>query len=208
MNAPAIDIQASNAPTIVGIPFQGGFYAGRFRIGENHFGLIVSPRAAGDCEPSIWSEKYFDIPAARSFNDGLANTRAMAEAKLDIAQWALGLSIDGYSDWYLPSRDEMEVIYRALKPTTEENWVWRAGENPSALPFATHPYTKTDPAQTTVELFREGGAEAFDEAWYWTSTQYSALSAWCQGFDDGYQGNNGKDDKLRARAVRRFLIIQ
>jgi hypothetical protein len=33
-------------PTIIGTPFDGGFYAGRYRIGDDLFALIVSPAAA------------------------------------------------------------------------------------------------------------------------------------------------------------------
>jgi hypothetical protein len=208
MNASVLDVAASAAPTKPGTQFQGGFYAGRFRIGQNHFALVVSPRTAGDRAPGVWSSDYTKMSGTGSFSDGLANTRAMAEAKLELAQWALGLSIDGYADWYLPSRDELEICYRHLKPTEEENYTWRSGENSSALPLATYAYSETEPSQTGVELLRAGGAEAFHETWYWTSTQYSADGAWGQRFDDGYQGGHCKDHELRARAVRRFLIIQ
>lgn len=206
MNAPAIET-AAEIPTIPGTPFGGGFFVGRYRIGENHFALIVSPREFGERKPSMWSKSYSDIPGANSFNDGHANTLAMADAKLPLAKWARELSINGLSDWYLPSRDELELCYRYLKPKTQENWVWRHGENPSALPFATHPYTATEPTQTAVDLFRAGGAEAFDDTRYWTSTQYSASNAWCQHFDAGNQLILDKVSTGRARAVRRFLII-
>ncbi|WP_377153290.1 DUF1566 domain-containing protein [Roseateles sp. UC29_93] len=43
-------------------------------------------------------------------------------------------------------------------------------------------------------------------AWYWSSTQFSAHYAWNQSFDDGYQDGGDKDFEYRARAVRRFLI--
>lgn len=42
--------------------------------------------------------------------------------------------------------------------------------------------------------------------WYWTSTQYSASSAWMQGFGHGSQDYGSKDYKGRARAVRRFVL--
>jgi hypothetical protein len=42
--------------------------------------------------------------------------------------------------------------------------------------------------------------------WYWTSTQYSRLGAWSQGFDNGSQYSNGKSYGARARAVRRFSV--
>ena len=40
--------------------------------------------------------------------------------------------------------------------------------------------------------------------WHWTSTQYSAYNAWYQGFSHGGQYWDSKDDKGRARAVRRI----
>jgi hypothetical protein len=42
--------------------------------------------------------------------------------------------------------------------------------------------------------------------WYWSSTQYSADTAWDQGFGDGTQLNAYKDNTSRARAVRRIEI--
>jgi hypothetical protein len=42
--------------------------------------------------------------------------------------------------------------------------------------------------------------------WIWTSTQYSADTAWCQTFGNGYQYIGNKDAELRAVAVRRLLL--
>jgi hypothetical protein len=48
----------------------------------------------------------------------------------------------------------------------------------------------------------------FQRDWYWSSEEHASGSdyAWSQHFDDGYQGSNGKDVKLRARAVRSLII--
>ena len=99
-------------------------------------------------------------------------------------------------------------MYRNLKPTTEENYVYRAGDNPSSVP-AGYPYTADTPTQTPVVAFQSDGAEAFDdESWYWTSTQSESLSsyAWGQAFGLGSQNNNLKDNEFRARAVRRMKV--
>lgn len=40
----------------------------------------------------------------------------------------------------------------------------------------------------------------------WTSRQYSADSAWVQGFSNGSQLLNGKDDEWRAVPVRRSIL--
>lgn len=38
--------------------------------------------------------------------------------------------------------------------------------------------------------------------WYWSSSQCSRLSAWCQDFECGSSGADGKGDEFRARPVR------
>ena len=50
--------------------------------------------------------------------------------------------------------------------------------------------------------------DRFQKEWYWSNTQHSGHSdyAWFQYFYDGGQHLNTKDDKLRARAVRRSVI--
>lgn len=45
----------------------------------------------------------------------------------------------------------------------------------------------------------------FDD-YYWSSTQYSRFSAWCQGFEHGYSVYYGKDLELRARPVRKIPL--
>ena len=52
--------------------------------------------------------------------------------------------------------------------------------------------------------------EEFQEAWYWSNTQHASYSsyAWCQSFIGGSQSNDPKHTELRARAVRRLLVIQ
>jgi hypothetical protein len=194
---------------ILGTSMGDGFYAGRIRLDDGKaFALIVAPKAGGQNAPSIWIPDYKEVPGALSYNDGLANTKAMAEAGSKLAQWALDLRIGDHDDWYIPSQDELEIIYRNLKPTTEENYCYaRSGINLSAID-PTRPYTPDFPAQTNAELFKDGGEQAFDPAWYWSSTQHAANStcAWTQYFDDGNQNGYDTGSKFRARAVRRVSL--
>ncbi|GAA5785095.1 hypothetical protein [Chitiniphilus shinanonensis] len=104
-----------------------------------------------------------------------------------------------------PARDELELLYRAFKPTDGENYTWRHGENPSAVP-PTFPYTAASPSQTALVSFQDEGAEAFEPAWYWSSTQFSANDGWLQYFGDGTQHDARKDAAYRARAVRSEVI--
>ena len=189
------------APEAIGTPFEGGFYGGKIRIGLAICAIVWAPKAEGEIK-GAWLDSYTDVPGATSCFDSMANTRAMAEAGSPIAQKALAATIDGHADWCIPARDVLEMGYRYMKPTTEENAVYRYGDNPSSIP-AGYPYTETSPAQTAVEAFQEGNDEAFsDEGWYFSSTQFSEHSAWGQDFDDGNQGNDSKSSERRCRFVR------
>jgi len=178
-------------PTIFGAPFEGGFYGGKIRNGVAIFAIVWAPKAEGE-NKGKWMDAYTDVQGATSCFDSMANTRAMAEAGSDIAKQALKANIGGHTDWCIPARDVLEMGYRHLKPTTEENHVSRSGDNPSSIP-AGYPYTEASPAQTTVEAFQEGNAEALDEDWYFSSTQYSETAAWIHGF------NHGTQEALQAR---------
>jgi len=207
MNDVAVD---GSVPQIIGTPWNGGFFAGRILINGNLelHALIVSPRAEGDLEPIAWNASRKNVAGAGSFYDGKANTVAMAEAGSKLAKQILDLKIGGFDDWYLPSRDELELLYRHFKPGTGENFVWRNGDNPSSSPVG-YPYTAKLPGQTSIADFRDDGSpEAFEEAWYWSSTQFAAAPeyAWCQYFYDGSQGDYHEVYSLRARAVRRVKL--
>ena len=200
MNAPQSIAQA------FGTILEGGFYAGRIRVGEQEFSIIAAPKAEGEHKDTALNASLKRVSGALSFFDGLANTKAMAEAGSKLAKWAQGLAIGGHSDWYIPSRDELELCYRNLKPTREENWCYR-GDNPSSVPVG-YAYMPDAPKQTDVEAFREGGADAFDDVWYWSSTQCAGnvSYAWFQSFSGGYQDYYRKDGDCRCRAVRRVPI--
>jgi hypothetical protein len=194
----------TNLPAI-GEPLDGGFFAGLIRSAGQIVALIVAPKAEGETTGE-WG-KYESI-SATSYDDGAANTDAMAAAGSPIAKQVKSLVIAGRADWYIPAQDELEVIYRNLKPTAETNTIRaRSGINLSAIE-PTRPYTPELPAQTTAPAFATGGAEAFEDAWYWSSTQYSANNAWDQDFSSGTQNYNDKGYVGRVRAVRRLSVIQ
>jgi len=198
---------ASLIPTVPGTPYGGGFFFGKIKIGADVFALIRAPKAT-QRRKVAWNDSTARVTGAESFADGLANTKAMAAAGSKIATWALAQTIGEHNDWYLPALDELEQAYRSLKPTTRPNYCWvRSGINLSA-PVPTEPYTPDLPKQTTAAGFQKGQAEAFDDAWYWTSTQDAADSdsAWVQGFDVGDQGSYRKNGECLVFLVRRELI--
>lgn len=58
------------------------------------------------------------------------------------------------------------------------------------------------PSQAEAHLMAANIKELMAKDWYWTSTQYSDDYAWNQYFYNGYQNNDYKGAKARARAVR------
>lgn len=62
------------------------------------------------------------------------------------------------------------------------------------------------PSQFENNLICINARAHIEKCWHWSSTQYSARSAWIQDFEDGYQTIYGKYDSLAARAVRRLII--
>lgn len=165
----------TKCPTKPGTAFAGGFYAGRFWIGDQAYALIVSPKESGEIDPMPWNESSAMVKGATSYCDGLANTKAMVRAGSKLAKQITGLRIGKFEDWYLPSRLESLLAYHEL---------------------------------STVKEFMEGGKQAFNREWYWTSTQRAAHadSAWFQLFGYGSQSYWLKGHNDRARAVRRIKI--
>jgi hypothetical protein len=194
-------------PAAIGAAFAGGFFAGLISDSGQTFALIAAPKIVGE-HKAAWNATSQAVTGATSYSNGLVNTNAMGEAGSALAQWARELDIDGHVDWYIPSRDELEVIYRNLKPTVEENTsYYRSGDNPSSVPTG-YPYTANLPAQAAPDAFKAGGPEALEDEWYWSSTQHAAdpSIAWGQLFSYGIQVISPKSYEGRARAVRRLPI--
>ena len=129
-------------PTIPGTEFGGGFYAGRFFIGNDTYALIVAPKVLGETEKMPWNNSYDTVTGALSYADGLANTRAMAEAGSELAKKILDLRIGGFDDWHLPSHLQQLVSFYELQSAAafarggleafERDWYW------SSTQHATH----------------------------------------------------------------------
>ena len=97
---------------------QGGIYVGKARgIAIPDYHLVVASGDAGFVEDIAWGGAEEDEPDAQCQWDGLANTRALVKSghSHPAAEWAAGLVICGFADWYLPSRRESALCY-AMAP--------------------------------------------------------------------------------------------
>jgi len=90
------------------------------------------------------------------------------------AQLCYALNYGGYSDWFLPSRDELNKMWVNLKSGIDENGAY----------------------YVPVGGFADGG--------YWSSSEGDADFAWLQNFGIGFQYGDYKYYAYRIRAVRAF----
>ena len=202
---------ASKAEVIVvpaiGASFQGGFFAGYISHTANSVAthaLIVAPAATGASNQQ-WKTSDTTTAGTTSDFDGAANSANMNDANHPAAQFCEDLSIGGYTDWYLPARDELEIAYYNLKPTTTSNDTGY-GINAYSVPARGSNYTAGTPAQTTVTAFQTGNSEAFVAAYHWSSTENSSTNAWDLGFSVGDQGLSSKGSTNRVRAFRKLAL--
>ena len=195
-------------PTIIGQSYGGGFYAGQISTtgdgNATHY-LIVAPKSSGQNSSKQWKTSNTTTSGTTSVIDGPTNSSNMNDASHPAAQFCEGLTIGGYSDWYMPAKNELEVCYYNLKPTTQSNNT-SSGTNTNAVPSRGSNYTSGTPAQTSATDFQTGNTEAFASGAYWSSTEHSATSAWRQTFNVGTQYGPNKDNSLYVRAVRRVAV--
>ena len=197
-------------PSVIGQAYGGGFYSGQISTtGDGiatHY-LIVGPAASSQSTVQ-WKTPATSTAGTSSAIDGPTNSANMNDASHPAAYFCEGLTIGGYSDWYMPAKNELEVCYYNLKPTNTANNTG-FGINPNAVPARASNYTSGTPAQTSAAAFvTSTGAEAFGTGRYWSSTQASATAGWVQYFATGSQLYNyhKSNYSFAVRAVRRVAV--
>jgi hypothetical protein len=165
----------------IGSVLGGGFFGGEMIIAGQRYALIVAPKSEGEkMELEYKSNDRSTADGTDSDDDGLINTNLINDENHPAARFCRSLTVGGHDDWYLPSRDELMMLWRNLGPRRKN----------------------------VPELFREDATEAFNTDWYWSSTELAQYSsdAWIVGFFNGTQGNYDKDYDCGVRAVRRIQI--
>lgn len=198
--------------------------------------VIVAPKASGEHAGITLKSTYGTLPAAcKTLTEGWVSTEAMRTSGdssiYPAAHWARGLNINGYTDWYIPARDELELSWRNLKPVTNNNTAAANRANGAGINYAnngsygdtanTHgtnnnsapaglAYTAAVPGQTAATAFRTGGTEAYEfgSSSYWSSSDYNYV-AWFHSWGSsspGVQIVGGNTSPIRVRAVRRSIV--
>lgn len=126
---------SSAAPAVLTPPKLGEFWPGqggilgalmRGEAGQPDHYIIVPTNPAGYVESIAWGERGKDIKGANSDRDGLANTLALMKATspTPAAEWACGLVIDGFNDFYLPARRELHALVANVPELFLNGWYW------------------------------------------------------------------------------------
>lgn len=202
----------------IGTATEGGYFAGKFSLNGKTYALILSPKDQGESS-STWGTAT--TTRALSLNDGLANTQAVNDSGHPLAQWALSLNINGKNDWYIPSRDEAEILFRNFRPKpTSANpnktgvrtynqagdSTNQYGQNANSVPTGTA-YTAAVPQQTPLADFQYTGSQYLPLTWMWTSTSYSqSAGMWTTIALTGDQTVLSTSSNIVARVVRKVLI--
>lgn len=205
-----------NPPPIIGQAYGGGYYAGSVSTAGNgvaDYYLVVSPLATGESYLA-WKNVATATVGADSTINGSQNTADMVAAGnstvFPAAWFCKNLTIGGYTDWYLPSQYELEIIYYNLKPSTAGNTA-SAGTNAYSVPPRTSNYTggnpASNPAQTTVTAFRSTGTEYFNpSANYVGSNEVSTTNAYMKYFNNGADDSDNKTFPFNLRAIRKVAV--
>lgn len=217
----------NKVPTRIGQHTNGGTFTGIIRSKQHCYAIICNPHP-GMADLPLKSQSLDPFNTVSNI-DGQANCNAITHSPA--ITWCKRLTTNDYNDWYLPSRDELELCYRYLKPSHYPSWEGRVdnnvffphdagsddnlrkynGENLNSIPTG-KPYTDTYPTKTISLPFITHSKLAFKlKAYYWTSTRYITQldCALAQTFFTGYQAKFSMQNTgdLLTRAVRRDLLV-
>jgi hypothetical protein len=204
---------ASNSATTlpaIGGAYSGGFFAGQISTAGNSiadFNLVVGPLASAQSFLT-WKNANTATTGADSVINGPQNTADMVAAGsstvFPAAHFCNDVVTGGFSDWYMPAKNELEVCYYNLKPTTQANSTF-FGINPNAVPARASNYTAGNPAQTSAADFKNTGTEDFANDFYWSSTEVSSRGLYI-AFYTGQQFNYSNTNNRYVRAIRRVAV--
>ena len=134
--------QASNkmTPTRIGQKCLGGTFVGIIRDNTEFNGIIVSPKSTERSDLDYRTTKTL-IFNNLSVVNGKRNCEHLTHKRYPAAHYVHQLNINGFSDWYIPSRDEAILMVRNLLPKLAMVTVWAKGNGPEGNGYQRYPLT-------------------------------------------------------------------
>ena len=209
---PASAASNSVTPLAVGDAYGGGFFAGQISTAGNSiadYNLVIGPVASAQGSKQYKNANTATV-GATSVIDGPQNTAdIVADGNATVypaAHFCNNLVIGGFTDWYLPAKNEVEITYYNLKPNTTSNNTG-SGINANAVPARASNYTAGTPAQTSAADFKDTGTQPLN-GFFWSSTGNSGVgTAVLQYFNTGAQyTGQPKTGVYNVRAIRRVAV--
>jgi len=202
----------------IGSALGGGYFAGQISATGNGVAthnLIVSDKSVGQADRSYYTSYPPPTTNPTSMVDGAGNTATLVSgygSGVPAAYFCDQLNTGGYTDWYLPAGNELEILYWFLKPTNDSNTdgIWANVNAVSPEPYNTnHTSSPNVPSQTTATAFQSGGAQAFNTTTYVSSTQSTLgnpMQCYVMNFYTAASVVDGKTPTFKCRAIRKVAV--
>ena len=202
-------------PTVIGQAYGGGYYGGKINVSGTQYYLVVADITVGQVYAKKWATTDTTTGITSVIN-GPSNSASLSAlgSGYEAARFCEDLNTGGYTDWYLPAKNELATIYYFLKPSTDLNNT-ASGSTANAVspqPVSTN-YSSGSPAQTSATNFQNGASSqefsitGGSNGGYWTSTENGFNTGWRQAFKNGDQDYYTKNTvEFFTRAIRRVAV--
>lgn len=202
----SLEIPLLGNPDLAGMPYAGGYYAGGNIIVDGRvYAVVVASKVLGGQTSKIWKDIYTTSEDTSSPYNGRFNQESALKDPLSshpAFEFCDNLILNGYNDWHLPSRDELEIVYFYLRPHRNNNRNDMGFRNYNALPDSKErdlSHTENHP------LFVGGrGYESFgvDDV-FWTGSQnFKKASVNTINLGRGIYYSYSPETEFEVRAVR------